>query len=436
MAGMATDPEPSTSSPVGAGTRDADRPTPSAPDPSPAPAASDAPVESSFGRVAVVGAGAMGAGIAQVAAVAGHEVVLVDAAPGAAGTARERIADSLERLVTKGRLGADAAAATVARLATAESLVDLPECALVVEAVPEDLDLKRRIFAELAEHQPSTTLLATNTSSIDIDDIARDVTDPERVLGLHFFNPPPAMRLVEVVQGDVTSPAYVAHAVTVMETWGKTPVRCASTPGFIVNRVARPFYGEAQRIVEAGVADAATVDWILREKGGFPMGPLELTDFIGQDVNLAVGTSVWEQTGHDERYAPTDFQRRLVEAGRLGRKTGAGVYAYAPDGTREDASPDLDLAERLVGGPLETDPLARTLAMLVNEAVDLVHRGEAAADDVDTAMRLGTRYPRGPVEWGREIGFATVARQVAELDAAFPGGRYRPSPALTDGSVA
>jgi 3-hydroxybutyryl-CoA dehydrogenase len=278
-------------------------------------------------------------------------------------------------------------------------------------------------------------VLATNTSSIDIDAIADDVADPERVLGLHFFNPPPVMALVEVVHGKRTAQAYVEHATALMEAWGKAPVRCSSTPGFIVNRVARPFYGEAQRIVEAGTADAATVDWILREKGGFPMGPLELTDFIGQDVNLAVGTSVWEQTDHDERYAPTAFQRELVAAGRLGRKSGRGVYTYAADGAVEGAAPDLELAERLVGGPVETDPLARTLAMLVNEAVDLVARGEASAEDVDTAMRLGTRYPRGPIEWGREIGFDTVAAQLAQLDAAFPGGRYRPSPALTDGSL-
>ena len=323
----------------------------------------------------------------------------------------------------------------LARITPTESVADLPECGLVIEAVPEDLDLKRRLFADLADRQPPTTVLATNTSSIDIDAIAEDVADPERILGLHFFNPAPVMQLVEVVHGRRTAPAYVEHAVALMTAWGKTPVRCSSTPGFIVNRVARPFYGEAQRIVESGIADAATVDWVLRERGGFPMGPLELTDFIGQDVNLAVGTSVWEQTGRDERYAPTELQRGLVQAGRLGRKSGAGIYTYAADGTAQDAEPDLELAERLVGGPIATDPLARTLAMLVNEAVDLVSRGEASADDVDTAMRLGVRHPKGPIEWGREIGFDVVARQVAELDQAFPGGRYRPSPALTDGSL-
>jgi 3-hydroxybutyryl-CoA dehydrogenase len=392
-------------------------------------------IGSTFGPVGVVGAGAMGAGIAQVAATAGHPVTLVDLVEGAAVAAVEKIGSALTRLVEKGRLSQEAASAAIDRITPARSLDELPECGLVIEAVPENLAVKQGIFAELAERQPPTTVLATNTSSIDIDAIADDVADPERVLGLHFFNPPPVMALVEVVHGKRTARAYVEHATALMEAWGKTPVRCRSTPGFIVNRVARPFYGEAQRIVESGTADAATVDWILREKGGFPMGPLELTDFIGQDVNLAVGTSVWEQTGHDERYAPTAFQRDLVAAGRLGRKSGRGVYAYAADGAVEGAEPDLELAERLVGGPVETDPLARTVAMLVNEAVDLVARGEAGADDVDTAMRLGTRYPRGPIEWGRDIGFDTVAAQIAELDAAFPGGRYRPSPALTDGSL-
>ena len=398
-------------------------------------ASTDHPDQSAFGPVGVIGAGAMGAGIAQVAATAGHAVTLVDSVPGAAAGAVDTIGAALKRLVDKGRLSDEDASAVLARITPAASVEELPECGLVIEAVPEDLDLKRRIFADLADVQPSTTVLATNTSSIDIDDIAAEVADPERVLGLHFFNPPPVMRLVEVVHGERTARAFVEHAVALMDAWGKTPVRCSSTPGFIVNRVARPFYGEAQRIVESGVADAATVDWALREKGGFPMGPLELTDFIGQDVNLAVGTSVWEQTGRDERYAPTAFQRDLVEAGRLGRKTGSGVYAYAADGSVTGAEPDLGLAERLVGGPIATDPLARTLAMLVNEAVDLVARGEASADDVDTAMRLGTRYPKGPIAWGREIGFDVVARQVAELDEAYPGGRYRPSPALTDGSI-
>ncbi|HET7399775.1 MAG TPA: 3-hydroxyacyl-CoA dehydrogenase NAD-binding domain-containing protein [Intrasporangium sp.] len=385
--------------------------------------------------VAVLGAGTMGSGIAQVAAAAGHDVTLVDVAPGAAAAAVGRVRESVARLADRGRLPAEDAEVIASLVRGSESLAGLPECGLVIEAVPEDLALKRSLFAELAQHQPSTTVLATNTSSLDVSAIAEAVPDPERVLGLHFFNPPPLMRLVEVVHGHDTSEAYLEHVVGLMRAWGKTPVRCASTPGFIVNRVARPFYGEAQRVVHDGIADPATVDWILRERGGFRMGPFELTDLIGQDVNLAVGTSVWEQTGRDERYAPTAFQRDLVAAGRLGRKSGSGVYSYAADGTLVSEEPDLRLAARLVGGPVEHDPLARTVAMLVNEAVDLVRRGEATAEDIDVAMRLGANYPWGPIARGREIGLHVVADQLRRLDSAYPGGRYRPSPALTDGSL-
>jgi 3-hydroxybutyryl-CoA dehydrogenase len=371
----------------------------------------------------------MGAGIAQVAAMAGHPVTLVDAVSGAAEDAVARVIGSLQRLEAKGRINSARVEAVAELLRTVTHVEDLPASALVIEAVREDLDAKRALFRTLGEHQPAGTLLATNTSSLDIDAIGAAAAHPSRVVGLHFFNPPPVMALVEVVHGRGTSPEVVTAATDLMTAWGKTPVRCASTPGFIVNRVARPFYGEAQRLLMAGVADAATLDEALR-RAGFRMGPLELTDFIGQDVNLAVGMSVWEQTGRDPRYEPAVMQQDLVAAGRLGRKTGSGVYEYAADGSLLAAPPDLARLEELVGGPVETDPVARTVAMLVNEAVDLVHRGDATAEDVDTAMRLGTNYPRGPLEWGSEIGYAVVAEQLAALDRAFPGGRYRPSPGL------
>ena len=380
--------------------------------------------------VAVIGVGAMGSGIAQIAALAGHEVYLVDAVEGAAAAALERLASRLAGLATKGRITLGQVEAAHARLHRARSTADLPECALVIEAIREDLADKRALFAALAQSQPAGTWLASNTSSLDITRIAQGLTHPERVLGLHFFNPPPLMALVEVIHGRETSEECLTAASGLMKAWGKTTVRCTSTPGFIVNRVARPFYGEAQRMVEAGVADAATIDWALREMGGFRMGPMELTDLIGQDVNLAVGTSVWEQTGYDERYAPTDFQRQLVAEGHLGRKTGRGVFRYDGAGHPLDAAADRALAAALTTGPILTNPLGRTLAMLVNEAVDLVARGEARAEDVDTAMELGTNYPQGPIAWGAEIGLDVIAEQLRALDTAFPGGRYRPSPAL------
>lgn len=397
-------------------------------------------------RVAVIGAGAMGAGIAQVAAQAGHPVVLVDAQPDAADKALATLRQTFDKLVAKGKVSEADAQATLGRVTphTTRDMSTVPPVALVIEAVVEHLHVKRVIFRQLESSQPSSTVLATNTSSLSIDDIAGEATSghdaalhggtspamahPGRVIGLHFFNPPPLMALVEVITGDDSDPAVLDVAAELMRRWGKEPVRCTSTPGFIVNRVARPFYGEAQRMVEEGLVDPATVDLALRE-AGFRMGPFELTDLIGQDVNLAVGESVWRQTGEDPRYAPTDFQRDLVREGRLGRKTGRGVFEYA-DGRPVDAEPDEALAGKLVGGPLQTDPVARTLAMLVNEGVDLVHRGEATAEDVDTAMRRGTNYPKGPHEWLAEIGAETVRAQLVELDRLYPGGRYRPSEAL------
>ena len=384
--------------------------------------------------VAVIGAGAMGSGIAQVAATAGHPVALVDAVTGAVEEAVARIIARLQRQEAKGRISSAQLEEIVERITPVESVAGLPPCGLVVEAVREDLETKRALFTRVAASQPADASLATNTSSLDITAIAAGIPGPGRVIGLHFFNPPAAMRLVEVVGGAESAAEVLEAATELMRAWGKAPVRCTSTPGFIVNRVARPFYGEAQRMLMDGVADAATLDAAVRS-AGFRMGPLELTDFIGQDVNLAVGTSVWEQTGRDPRYEPTALQQQLVAAGHLGRKSGQGVYRYGPDGSALDAAPDQARVAELLAGPLETNPVARTLAMLVNEAVDLVRRGEATAEDVDTAMTLGTNYPRGPIAWGRDIGYAVVAEQLAALDLAFPGGRYRPSPALAEGGA-
>lgn len=384
--------------------------------------------------VAVIGAGSMGAGIAQVAAQAGHDVHLVDVRPGAAAEAVERLTATLRKLAGKGKVTEDAAEQAIGHLVVGPAadgdLTTLPPMGLVIEAAVERLDVKQDIFRTLGSHQPAETLLASNTSSLDIAAIAEGVDEPGRVIGLHFFNPPPLMKLVEVVRGGNSSPEALDRATALVRSWGKTPVRCTSTPGFIVNRVARPFYGEAQRMAQRGSASPADLDLALTRYAGFAMGPFRLTDLIGQDVNYAVGESVWEQTDRDPRYEPTAFQKGLVDAGTLGRKSGRGVYAYGEDGAPRDAEGDEFAARALATGPVESNVVARTLSMLVNEAVDLVHRGEATREDVDTAMRLGTNYPKGPFEWLDELGAATVLENLRVMDAAYPGGRYRPSEAL------
>lgn len=392
---------------------------------------------SSDAVVGVVGAGTMGAGIARVAADAGHRVHLVDADPEAPLRAVHDMVRTVQRRSSQGKGEPGAELAAVGRIVPSGTAADLPPCDLVVEAVREDLGDKQDLLVLLERTCGPGALYATNTSSLDVGAIAAPMEHPERLVGMHFFNPPTRMRLVEVVHGDETSPEALEDAMAYARAWGKVPVRCASTPGFIVNRVARPFYGEAQRMLAEGVGTAAAIDAALRG-AGFRMGPLELTDLIGQDVNLAVGTSVWEQTGHDPRYAPTRLQQDLVSHGWLGRKSGLGIYAYARDGSiSHDRTEELlaayDSPEDAGSGDgaIERDPVARTLAMLVNEAVDLVHRGEATEADVDLAMELGTGYPKGPVAWGREIGLDVVRRQLEELDLAFPGGRYRPSPGLS-----
>ncbi|MEV6997313.1 3-hydroxyacyl-CoA dehydrogenase [Streptomyces sp. NPDC093982] len=281
--------------------------------------------------VAVVGTGTMGQGIAQVALVAGHPVRLYDAAPGRAQDAADAIGARLDRLVEKDRLtGADRDAAR-ARLLPAESLTELADCTLVIEAVLERLDVKQELFRELEGVVDEDCLLATNTSSLSVTAIGGALDNPGRFVGLHFFNPAPLLPLVEVVSGFATDVTSATRAYETARAWGKTPVACADTPGFIVNRIARPFYAEAFAVYEAQGADPATIDAVLRECGGFRMGAFELTDLIGQDVNESVTHSVWQSFFQDVRFTPSLAQQRLVESGRLGRKSGHGWYDYADD---------------------------------------------------------------------------------------------------------
>ncbi|MFF9196530.1 3-hydroxyacyl-CoA dehydrogenase [Streptomyces sp. NPDC014779] len=288
------------------------------------------------GVVAVVGTGTMGQGIAQVALLAGHPVRLHDSAPGRAAEAVAGVTGRLDRLVEKGRLGKDERDAAVDRLHAAGALDELADAALVVEAIVEQLPVKQRLFADLEAVVAADAVLATNTSSLSVTAIAGGLAHPGRFVGMHFFNPAPLLPLVEIVSGHATDPAVATRAYETAKRWGKTPVRCTDTPGFIVNRIARPFYAEALRVFEEGVADPATIDAALRESGGFRMGPFELTDLIGQDVNEAVTRSVWESFYQDPKFTPSLAQRRLVESGRLGRKSGRGWFSYAEGAERPE----------------------------------------------------------------------------------------------------
>ncbi|MFI1704568.1 3-hydroxyacyl-CoA dehydrogenase [Streptomyces griseoruber] len=336
--------------------------------------------------VAVVGTGTMGQGIAQVALVAGHPVRLYDAVPGRAREAAAAIGDRLDRLVSKNRLAASDRDIARARLVAAESLADLADCGLVVEAVLERLDVKQELLRHLEDVVGEDCLLATNTSSLSVTAIGGALRNPGRFVGLHFFNPAPLLPLVEVVSGYATDVTSATRAYETARSWGKTPVACADTPGFIVNRIARPFYAEAFAVYEAQGADPATIDAVLRESGGFRMGAFELTDLIGQDVNESVTLSVWQSFFQDVRFTPSLAQRRLVESGRLGRKTGHGWFDYRDDGagaeSTEPHTAEKQQAPAYVLAEGDLGPAAELLALIREAGI------QVRADEEDHGTRL------------------------------------------------
>jgi 3-hydroxybutyryl-CoA dehydrogenase len=374
--------------------------------------------------IGVVGAGAMGSGIAQVAALAGHRVILADADANAVERARTGMAKALARDVDKGRLPSGADANVLERVTFVRGVNDLSafvDCGIVIEAIVERLDAKRELFASLEAVVRDDCVLATNTSSLAVAAIGGGCKQPERVLGVHFFNPAPVMPLVEIVPSLATSGDVARATRALVDSWKKTTVMASDTPGFIVNRVARPFYGESIRMLEEGIADVATIDWAMKSVGGFRMGPFELMDFIGHDVNFVVTRSVFEGLSFDPRYRPSVTQQRLVEAGWLGRKSGRGFYDYRDGATPPVATEDRSLGEQIVD---------RTVAMLVNEAVDAVLMRVASPVDIDLAITKGVNYPKGLIAWGEEIGFATVLDRLEGLHSEYGEDRYRPSALL------
>jgi len=372
-------------------------------------------------RVGVVGAGTMGAGIAQLACLAGCETLLHDPVGEALARGAERVRADLERGAVRGRWSAGDAAAAADRLRVAAQLADLEGCDLVVEAAPERLELKRELFAELERVCGPETVLATNTSSLPVTEIAAAASSPERICGMHFFNPPALMKLVEVVAGEATGEPALAETAELAERMGRTPIRCRDAPGFIVNRCNRPFALESLRMLGEGVAGHAEIDLVVREDGGYRMGPFELMDLIGIDVNLSVAESFYAQRA-EPRWEPHEIQRRLVAEGRHGRKSGAGFYEYE-DGKKVEVSADVDAATREL-------ILGRLLAQLVNEACFAVEEGVAEPDDVDAAMKLGLNHPKGPFEWAREIGPATALATLDRLAGELDADRYRAAPVL------
>lgn len=331
--------------------------------------------------VGVVGSGAMGTGIAQVVAVAGHEVLLFDARDGAAQAACESIRKVLASLVDKGRMTAEQASSASSRLNAASSLNEFKQAALVVEAIVENLAAKQQLFASLEEIVSSHCVLATNTSSISITSIGAKLKHPSRLVGMHFFNPVPLMALVEVISGLATSPVVADCIEVTAKAWGKLPVRATSTPGFIVNRVARPFYAEALRLLLEQAADPVSIDAVMREAGGFRMGPFELMDLIGHDVNFAVTQSVFEAYHHDPRFTPSVIQKELLNAGFLGRKSGRGFYSYGPDVPAPEPRHYVDCAYSGKPSLLRHSPTAEAIASRLTAAGHDVDWHESTGED-------------------------------------------------------
>ena len=372
-------------------------------------------------KIGVVGAGTMGAGIAQVAAQAGHRVVLTDTNPEQLKKAEQQISSSLLKLTEKGKFSSEEAEEIKNNMAYSTQLSELQEAVLVIEAIVENLAVKHQVFTQLEQVVSPTCILASNTSSLSIASIGSCLQDPSRFLGIHFFNPATLMPLVEVIPGVATSSENTQHIEELITSWHKTVVVCKDTPGFIVNRVARPFYGEALRIYEEGLADFATIDWAMTTIGGFKMGPFTLMDYIGNDINYTVTETVFAAFYYDPRFKPSFTQKRHMEAGFLGRKSGRGFYNYQEGSVAPAPNRDEALGQQI---------FERILVLLINEAADAVFMQVASPAAVDLAMTKGVNYPKGLLAWADELGAGWVLERLESLFAEYGEDRYRPNPLL------
>ena len=372
-------------------------------------------------KVAVIGSGTMGSGIAQVAATSGCQVKLFDLNNEALIKSKISLEKVLNRLIEKEKIDHIEKNRIQNNIHYVNTLSDLSDSDLVIEAIVENLEVKRKVFSELETLVSESTILASNTSSLSITSIAASCQKPERVIGIHFFNPAPLMQLVEVVPAIQTSEEVLNKTVQTISDWKKVVAVAKDTPGFIVNRVARPFYSESLRILEEGFADMATIDWSLKEIGGFKMGPFELMDFIGHDVNYVVTETVFTAFYFDPRYKPSLTQKRLVEAGYLGRKSGRGFYNYYENATVINPNEDKEKANQI---------FERVLVMLINEAADALFLNIASAKDIDNAMTKGVNYPKGLLTWADEKGINWCVEKLDNLYNEYHEDRYRCSPIL------
>lgn len=369
-------------------------------------------------KIGVLGAGSMGSGIVQIAATQKHQVVLVDLNEEALNKAAANLKNILVRMVEKDKIDKATANVIMGRIKFSKNSTDFKDCDLVIEAIIENLEVKKKVFAQLESIVSSDCILASNTSSLSITSIASACKKAERVIGIHFFNPAPLMPLVEIIPAVQTSEATTTTSRALIDSWKKVTVLAKDTPGFIVNRVARPFYGEALRIYEEGVADFSTIDWAMTEIGGFKMGPFTLMDYIGNDINYTVTESVFAAFYYDPRYKPSLTQKRRTEAGWFGRKTGRGYYNYTEGVEQPQPNKDKKLGKEICD---------RILVMLMNEAIDALFLNIASREDIDLAMTKGVNYPKGLLAWADEMGLTTVLSKLEHLFAEYGEDRYRPS---------